>query len=282
MNDHAKRLRFREILGGTSGVVAPGAAEPWLARLVQDCGYTAVHASGNAIHKQLALPDSGLITMTEVAQLAATISVAVDIPLIVDGETGYGGPDQTARSLRLFERAGAAAVRFEDSVFAKSGYGVAGKAGVTPVSEMTDKIKAAVDARTDNSLAIILRCDTRACESLPQIQDRLMAYVEAGADAVGVHLSDVTELRQIAAQSPAPLVTLWPRNLMPVHEFLTMGYKVALLPSSAPLAAAAAVRAMLLELKEKGTERPYFSQLEDFNWISRWYANLGKRPKEDR
>jgi 2-methylisocitrate lyase-like PEP mutase family enzyme len=282
MNDHDKRLRFREILGGTSGVIAPGAAEPLFAKLVQDCGYPAVHASGNAIHKQLVLPDSGLITMTEVAQLTASISVAVDIPLIVDGETGYGGPDQTARSLQLFERAGAAAVRFEDSVFAKSGHGVAGKEGVTPISEMTDKIKAAVDARNDDCLTIILRCDTRACESLPQIQERLVAYVEAGADAVGVHLSDVNELKQVAAQSPAPLVSLWPRTLMPVFEFLKMGYRVALLPSSAPLAAAAAVRAMLLELKEKGTERSYFSQLRDFKWVSSWYANLGKRSKEHR
>ena len=282
MNDHDKRLRFREILAGTSGVIAPGAAEPLFAKLVQDCGYPAVHASGNAIHKQLVLPDSGLITMTEVAQLAANIAVSVDIPLIVDGETGYGGPAQTARSLQLFERAGAAAVRFEDSVFAKSGHGVAGKDGVMPISEMTDKIKAAVDARLDDCLTIILRCDTRACESLPQIQERLVAYVEAGADAVGVHLSDVNELKQVAAQSPAPLVSLWPRTLMPVFEFLEMGFKVALLPSSAPLAAAAAVRAMLLELKEKGTERPYFSQLRDFEWVSRWYANLGKRSKEHR
>jgi methylisocitrate lyase len=277
MTDHQKRLRFREILAETSGAVAPGAAEPLQAKLVQDCGYPAVHASGNAIHKQFALPDAGLITMTEVAQLAASISAAVDIPLIVDGETGYGGPHQTARSLQLFERAGAAAVRFEDSVFAKSGHGIAGKEGVTRISEMTDKIKAAVDARIDDSLTIILRCDTRACESLPQIQERLIAYVEAGADAVGVHLSDVNELKQVAAQSPAPLVSLWPRNLMSVFAFLNLGYKVALLPSSAPLAAAAAVRTMLLELKEKGTERPYFSQLRDFEWISRWYGNLGKR-----
>jgi len=135
MNDHDKRLRFREILAGTSGVIAPGAAEPLFAKLVQDCGYPAVHASGNAIHKQFVLPDSGVITMTELAQRAANIAVAVDIPLIVDGETGYGGPAQTARSLQLFERAGAAAVRFEDSVFAKSGHGVAGKEGVTPISE---------------------------------------------------------------------------------------------------------------------------------------------------
>ena len=212
MTDHDKRVRLRDILGGATGVIAPGAAEPLMARLVQDCGYPAVHASGNAIHKQLALPDSGLITMTEVAQLTASISAAVDIPLIVDGETGYGGPDQTARALQLFERAGAAAVRFEDSVFAKSGHGIAGKEGVTPITEMTDKIKAAVDARLDRSLAIILRCDTRACESFQEIQERLMTYVEAGADAVGVHLSDVNELKQLGTQSPAPLVGLWPRR----------------------------------------------------------------------
>jgi len=253
MNDHEKRLNLREILIGSVGVLAPGASDPLMAKLVQDCGYPVVHMSGNAIHKSLALPDSGLVTMTEVAHRTASISESVDIPLIVDGETGYGGPDQTARALRLFERAGAAAVRFEDSAFGKSGHGVAGKEGVTPISIMTDKIKASVDARTDESLVLIIRCDTRACEPLAQIQERLGAYVEAGADAVGVHLSDVNELRLIGSHSPAPLVSLWPRTLMTVYDFLSMGYKIALMPSSVLVAAVAAVRMMLVELKEKGT-----------------------------
>jgi len=277
MKDHEKRLRLRKILAGSAGVTAPGTAEAVFARLVQDCGYPVVHLSGNAIHKSLALPDSGLITMTEVAQRTASISESVDIPLIVDGETGYGGPDQTGRALRLFERAGAAAVRFEDSAFGTSGHGFAGKEGVTPISTMTDKIKAAVDARTDESLVLIARCDTRACEPFAQIQERLGAYVEAGADAVGVHLSDVNELRLIGAHSPAPLVSLWPRTLMTVYDFLSMGYKIALMPSSVLVAAVAAVRMLLVELREKGTERQYFGRLPEFEKINHWYHALGRK-----
>jgi methylisocitrate lyase len=124
---------------------------------------------------------------------------------------------------------------------------------------------------------LIARCDARCHESLAQVQERLAAYVETGADAIGVQLSNVEEFRQIGAGSPAPIVSLWPKGRMTVFEFLQLGYRIALVPSSVSLAALAAVREMLLELKHKGTERDYFGRQKDVQEVERWYRDLDMR-----
>lgn len=279
MTNHQKRLRLRQILSLPGGEIALGVTDRFFARLAEDCGYSVIHLAGNGMHKSLILPDRGLVTMTEMAQRAAEITEVCDIPLMVDGETGYGGSDQIVRAVRLFERAGAAAIRFEDSLVGQSGFGVAGKSGVTPIPAMVQKIKTAVDSREDPSLVFVVRCDSRSTESLEQMQQRFVAYVEAGADAVGVLLSDLEDLRYVGSHSPAPLVARWPREKMTVLEFFAMGYKIAQVPSSVALAAVGAVRAMLRELKEKGTEREYFARMTDSEWASRWYAKLGTKPE---
>jgi methylisocitrate lyase len=102
----------------------------------------------------------------------------------------------------------------------------------------------------------------------------LAAYIEAGVDAIGVQLSDVEEFRQVGAGSPAPLVSLWPKARMTVLEFLQLGFKIALLPSSVSLAALSAVKEMLLELKDKGTERHYFNRQKHVQEVERWYRDL--------
>jgi 2-methylisocitrate lyase-like PEP mutase family enzyme len=142
---------------------------------------------------------------------------------------------------------------------------------------MVDGIKAAADARDDEGLVLIARCDARPWESLAQVEERLAAYAEAGADAVGVQLSDAEEFRRIGAGCRVPLVSLWPRTRMTVFEFLQAGYRIALMPSSVSLAALAAARQMLLELKETGTERDYFSRQKNFQEMESWYRNLDIR-----
>jgi len=109
MNDHQKRARLRELLGDTKGAIAPGVTDALFARLAQDCGFKAVHLSGNAIHKNFCLPDRDLLTTTQVAQRIGQISEATDIPLIVDGGSICAETIALTRAVKLFERAGAAA-----------------------------------------------------------------------------------------------------------------------------------------------------------------------------
>ncbi|MGB7949759.1 MAG: isocitrate lyase/phosphoenolpyruvate mutase family protein, partial [Candidatus Binatia bacterium] len=205
MIDKEKRLRLREILADSQGTVAPGIVEPIFARLAADCGYQVVHLSGNAIHKSFCLPDRNLLTVTEIAQRASQIADAIDIPLIVDGGITDRGKDAIGRAVHSLERAGAAAIRLEDSSYDPD-RAADGEVNVIAQSQMVDSIKAAADARDDAGLVLIARCDARPRESLAQVEERLAAYAEAGADAVGVQLSDTEEFRRIGACCRAPLV----------------------------------------------------------------------------
>ena len=277
MDDHVKRLSFRDLLRSPEGVIAPSAPDPMFARLIQDCGYKLFHLAGNGMHRSYALPDCSMITMTEMAQRAGTIAEALNIPALVDGETGYGGPLQTARAVRAFERAGVAGIRFEDSMFGENGID-----GVRPpisVSEMVDKIKAATDARVDSALVLAVRCDARAVESREQVLDRIGAYVSAGIDAIGVHLEDAEEHTWFGTRVPVPLMNPWPRaGINTTSEFFALGYKVALVTSSVSMSALAAARTMLLELKNTGRQDNYFTAVAGFDAVRRWYRDLGFRP----
>jgi 2-methylisocitrate lyase-like PEP mutase family enzyme len=277
MNDQQKRARLRDILADPNGVIAPGVTDALFARLVQDCGYGAAHLSGNAIHKNFCLPDRNLLTVTEIAQRVGQISEATDIPLIVDGGPASVQTDALVRAVKLYERAGAAAIRFEDSYL--DARANAEEVNFVGASLMADRIKAAADARANPSLVLIARCDTRPQESLDQVRERLALYVAAGADAVGVQLSDDEDFRQIGANAPAPLVSLWPKTQMSAFEFFRLGFRIALIPSSLPLAATTAAREMLLDLKQSGMDRDYFGKQKEFTKTETWYKNLGSTSK---
>jgi methylisocitrate lyase len=259
------------MLAAPNGQIAPGVTDAFMARLAQDCGYAVAHLSGNAIHKNFCLPDRNLLAIEQIAQRVTEINAATDIPLIVDAGPICVEPNALARAVALYEAAGAAALRFEDSL--KNEYGAdARELAITPKESVVERIKAAVAARRDDTLVLIARCDSRPLESLARVRERLSAYVAAGADAVGVQLDDVTEFAALAA---APVVTLWPRDKVNAFEFFRLGVKMALMPSSLPLAAAAAMREMLLELKETGTERAYFARQLEFAAAEQWYKRLG-------
>jgi 2-methylisocitrate lyase-like PEP mutase family enzyme len=280
MTDQQKRARLREILTDPNGAIAPGVTDALFARLVQDCGYAAAHLSGNAIHKNFCLPDRNLLTTTQIAQRIGQISEATDIPLIVDGGSICADSIALTRAVKLYERAGAAAVRFEDALVNE--YGAAPEnLAIAPISVVVDQIKAAVGARRDPSLVLIARCDSRPKESLNQVRERLAAYTEAGADAVGVQLTDVEDFRQIGATAPAPLVTLWPKANLSASEFFTMGFRIALTPSSIPLAATTAAREMLIELLHNGNDRAYFAKQKELAATESWYKQLGTKRNQN-
>jgi methylisocitrate lyase len=274
MNDQDKRALLRKIFDDPKGAIAPGITDALFARLAQDCGYKALHLSGNAIHRNFCLPDRNLLTVTQIAQRAAQIAEATDIPLIVDGGSACVETIALARAVKHYERAGAAALRFEDALVNEYGASVDALA-IAPIALMTERIKAAADARRDPSLVLIARCDSRPQESFAQVQDRLAAYAEAGADALGVQLSEVEDFRRVGAAAPAPLVSMWPRTRMAADEFIQMGFRVALMPSSVPLAALAAAREMLLELRQSGRDRDYFARQSEFAKTESWYKDLG-------
>jgi 2-methylisocitrate lyase-like PEP mutase family enzyme len=278
MNDRQKRARLREIFAGTKGIIAPGVTDALFARLAQDCGYGAVHLSGNAIHKNFCLPDRNLLSVTQIAQRAAQIAEATEIPLIVDGGPACIETEALVQAVKLYERAGAAALRFEDALLNEYG-APAESLAIAPLRLMVERINTAATARKDESLVLIARCDSRPKESLSQVQERLAVYVEAGADAVGVQLNDTEEFRLIGTTTPAPLVSMWPRARLSAFEFIQMGYRVALMPSSAPLAAITAARELLLELKRSGRDQDYFARQREFSDSESWYKNLGTTHK---
>ena len=281
MNERDKRRRFHEILGGNHRVLAPSMPEPLLARLVQDCGYQLMHIAGNGMHRSLLLADESLVTMTEMAERARAVAEALDIPVMVDAETGYGGPPQAARAIRLFERAGAAGLRLEDGLFGKSGINRAKENGITPIQEMCEKIKAAADARVDESFVIAIRCDGRPGESLQQIQERCTAYRDAGADVVGLGPGTKEDLAWFGVHIPQPLMASWTAStgLKNVNELFDYGYRVALMPSNVHLAALAGARAFLLDLARTGTTDS-LAGVRGMDQVRRWYGAIGFRTPE--
>lgn len=274
MNDHEKRARLRELLADPKGAIAPGVTDALFAHLAQDCGFRAVHLSGNAIHKNFCLPDRNLLTTTQVAQRIGQISEATDIPLIVDGGSICAETIALTRAVKLYERAGAAAIRFEDA--AVNEYGAAPEElAIAATSLVVDQIKAAVDARRDPAFVVIARCDSRPKESIDQVCARMAAYAAAGADAVGVQLTDVADFRHIGSTIRTPMVTLWPKAQMSAAEFFAAGFRIALTPSSIPLAAANAAREMLMEMMKSGNDRDYFARQTNLAATESWYKKLG-------
>lgn len=274
MNDSEKRRSLGKILQTPQGIIAPGISEPIFARLAEDCGYTAIHLSGNALHKSYCLPDQNLVTLQEIESKVARISDVTSIPLIVDIGGDHRGPAHLERAVRVLERAGAAAVRIEDSYSEYDG-GAIGQTKVVSADVMVDRIKRAADSRRDLSLAIIARCDTRPFESLDSVLERLGRYGAAGADALGVQLSDALEFKKVGGACAKPLVSLWPRNLMTAIEFFASGFRIALLPSSVALSAVGAARELLKELQRTGSDREYFQRVHDRQGAQDWYRRLG-------
>ena len=163
--------RLKDLLARRAAVTVPGAANALFARVIEDLGFEAVYVTGAGVANMLlGVPDIGLTTMTEVSETVAAISDAVSIPVIVDADTGYGNAVNMVRTVRTFERAGAAGIQIEDQVFPKKCGHFAGK-HVIDAEEMVQKMKAAVDARRDQSLQIIARTDARAVEGLDRALD---------------------------------------------------------------------------------------------------------------
>src|SRR5437773_6660588 len=188
-------------------VMMPGVPNAAIARQVERAGFDAVYISGAGMANATAgVPDIGLLTCTEVTQLAGYVANAVKIPAIVDADTGFGGAENVARTIRELEQAGVAGCHIEDQEFPKRCGHLAGKQ-IVDIDEMVGKIRAALTARRDPDFLIIARTDARAVESFDGTVKRARSYVEAGAHGIFPEaLQSAEEFKAFAREVKAPLL----------------------------------------------------------------------------
>jgi 2-methylisocitrate lyase-like PEP mutase family enzyme len=257
------------ILARRDATLVPGAPNALFARIIEDLGFEAVYVTGAGIaNMQLGVPDIGLTSIKEVADTVTSIAESVQIPLIVDADTGFGNTLNCYRSIRLLERCGASAIQLEDQVFPKKCGHFTGKA-VVPTAEMISKIKASVDARMDPELKIIARTDARAIISMNEALDRAAAFVEAGADATFIEApTNLDELSAIPKSLNVPQVANMVFGGMtpePGREVLaTMGYSIVLYANAALQSAIKAVEQTLSSLRDTGSLAECANQLATF------------------
>jgi methylisocitrate lyase len=252
---------------GRQCVVMPGAFNAATARLIERAGFPAVYASGAGLSNATAgVPDIGLLSLKEVAQLAGYMARAVKVPILLDADTGFGGVRDIPRTIRQLEQSGVAGIHLEDQVFPKRCGHLAGKE-VVSTREMAAKLKAAVKARKDKDFLLIARTDARAVEGFDAAVERARAYLAAGADAIFPEaLESPAEFRNFAKQIDAPLLanmTEFGRSpLLSVRQLAAMGYKMIIFPMTAFRVAMKAEAAFLQDLHRRGTQKLWLPRIQ--------------------
>ena len=264
--------RLRELLAQQDLLVAPGAYDALSARLIVQAGFPAVYMTGfGTAASVLGQADVGLLTMSEMVSRAATLAAVVgDRPLIADADTGYGNPINVRRTVREYERAGAAAIHIEDQVWPKKCGHMEGKQ-VIPADEMVQKIHAAVDARQDPDFVIIARTDANAVYGLEDALSRGRAYREAGADVIFIEAPrSIEELRAIAQAFPdVPLLYNWAESgktpLLSLEDIHALGFQLVIFPVSVLFAATQALLGLLEVLKQGQTPLAFAEHMVTFS-----------------
>jgi len=238
-----------------------------VARQVERAGFEAVYISGAGMANSTAgVPDIGLLTLTEVARLAGYVANAVNIPGIVDADTGFGGAENVARTIRELESAGLAGCHIEDQEFPKRCGHLAGKS-IVDVDEMVGKIKAAAVARSDPDFMIIARTDARAVEDFDHAVDRAGKYLEAGADAIFPEaLPSAEEFKTFAGEIKGPLLAnmteFGKSPLLSFKELSDLGYRMVIYPMSAFRVSMKASDEFLRDLKKQGTQSSWIDKMQ--------------------
>ncbi len=257
-------LLLRELIKREDIIVAPGVYNAAVALLAERMGFKAAYLSGAALTGSLAMPDLGLITLSELALFTRYITRVVKIPIIVDADTGFGEAINVERTVRELEDAGAAAIQIEDQVLPKKCGHLKGKQLIPP-EEMVKKIIAAVEARRRETV-IIARTDARGVEGLEAAIERANLYVEAGADVIFPEaLESLEEFKEFAKRVKAPLLanmTEFGRTpYITVDEFREAGYKIVIFPVTTFRASMKASAEVLAEIMEKGTQKHILNKL---------------------
>ena len=262
----SKSKRLRELI--TKGaVIIPGVPNAAMARQAGRAGFEAVYASGAGMANATAgVPDIGLLTLTEVAQLAGYIAKAVKIPAIVDADTGFGGAENVGRTIRELEATGLAGCHIEDQEFPKRCGHLAGKS-IVDVEEMVGKIKAAVGARRDPNFMIIARTDARGVEDFDRVVERASEYLAAGADAIFPEaLQSAEEFRDFAKEIDLPLLAnmteFGKSPLLTFEQLADFGYRMVIFPQSAFRVSMKASEKFFAALKKTGTQSDWIDKMQ--------------------
>ena len=237
-----------------------GTINAYAALLAKKAGFRAIYLSGAGVaNHSFGLPDLAMTTLNDVCEDIRRITFSCDLPLLVDADTGWGNAFMIGRTVREMSRAGAAGCHIEDQVSAKRCGHRPGKMLVSS-EEMTDRIKAAVDARINQSFVIMARTDAHAAEGQLAAIDRAQAYVDAGADMIFAEaLTTLDEYKQFTSAIDVPvLANLTEFGLTPlftVNELARAGIDIALYPLSASRAMSYAAETVYKEIKNQGTQK---------------------------
>ncbi len=255
-------------------LVAPGAYDALTARLIEEAGFAAVYLTGSGVaYTSLAAPDLGLVSGADMIRKVWELAGAVGLPIIADGDTGYGNALNVRHTVREYERAGAAAIQLEDQVFPKK-CGHYDEKVVIAAGEMAGKIKAACDARIDSDFVIVARTDARDPLGLEEALRRANLYAEAGADVIFVEAPrSVEEMRQITAAVGRPclanMVEGGKTPLLSAGELEQIGYRLVIFPNSLTRAVVRIAREVLTAIRRDGTTAGIRDRMVDFHELQR-------------
>ncbi|MGI9370864.1 MAG: isocitrate lyase/PEP mutase family protein [Hyphomicrobiales bacterium] len=281
------RLGQRDIL------LSPGIYDALSAHIAQMAGMEAVYLSGASIaYTRFGSPDIGLVSMSEVADTLALICDRVSLPVFVDADNGYGNALNVQRTVRTFERAGAAAIQLEDQSYPKRCGHLDGKVLIS-AGEMVGKIEAACDARVNDETLIIARTDAIAVEGFEAALDRGEAYADAGADILFVEAPQNREdmdtlVARLGVKAPllANMVEGGKTPLLATEELQNIGYSMVIFPGGLVRAQAKLTRQYFDSLKAHGTTAPFAENMLDFEGLNEVIGtnallDLGKKYEKD-
>ena len=259
--------RFREALVQEQPLQIVGAINAYAALMAEQVGFRCLYLSGGGVAAaSYGLPDLGITSMQDVITDALRITGATDTPLLVDIDTGWGGAFGIARTIREMEKAGVGAIHIEDQVSQKR-CGHRPNKAIVSAEEMCDRIKAAVDARTDPSFILMARTDALAVDGFNAVLDRTQAYVEAGADAIFAEaMTDISMYGEIVGSVDVPvlanLTEFGATPLYSVDELRQVGVHMVLYPLSAFRAMSLAALNVYKEIRAKGTQRDVVATMQ--------------------
>jgi 2-methylisocitrate lyase-like PEP mutase family enzyme len=267
-----KKQSLRQRLQRSPAVLAPGVYDPLTALIAEQAGFEAIYLSGGAVaYTQLGRSDIGLTTASETANVLARMTDRVQVPIIVDGDTGYGNALNTQRTVREFERAGAAMIQIEDQSFPKRCGHLENKV-LVPAAEMCGKLKAALDARHNEDTLIMARTDALAVEGLDAALDRAEAYLACGVDALFVEALRSPEQMDLACKRFASRVPMLANMveggktpIQSVDELGERGFRIVIFPGGTARFAARQLQDYYQSLKRHGTTQPMQDRMFDFD-----------------
>ncbi len=256
-------------------LLAPGIYDALTALIAEQAGFEALYLSGASIaYTRLGRSDIGLTTASEVANTLANITDRVSVPVIVDADTGFGNALNMQRTVRDFERAGAAMIQIEDQTFPKRCGHLDGK-GVVPAQEMQGKIKAALDARRSTNTLILARTDALAVEGLEAALERAEKYLECGVDALFIEALRSPEQMKVACAQFAHRIPLLANMveggktpILSAAELGDVGFRIVIFPGGTARAVSHTLQAYYASLHTHQTTAPWRNNMLDFDQLN--------------